>query len=190
MVSVASATSSSPAPGLYLWNEFSGSNSLPGTHCSCVSHFSFRSLCLSLTGSPPTLTLYLPLYTLVSFSPFLLPSSPFSSLLLPLASLFPPLSPLTGSLSSLSLLSFSLSLSFPPFPPPPTPTGALCVQKLCGWQPESTPPHPPTHAQLGRSSHGSETLPSHHPSIHSHSPAISFCYLPAHHWTQCSSRVG
>lgn len=138
--------------------------------------------------SPPTLTLCLPLYTL-SCSPFLLPFSPFSSLLLLQVSLFPLfLLSLVPSPPFPCSLSHSLSVSIFPFllppPPPPAPTGALCVSKLCGWQPEYTAPHPPTHAQLGRSSHGSETLPSHHPGIPSHSPAISFCCPSNHHrWT-------
>ena len=51
-------------------------------------------------------------------------------------------------------------------------------------------PTPQTHAQLGRSSHCSATLPSHHPSIHSHSQAISFCCPLTHHGSQGSSRVG
>lgn len=35
------------------------------------------------------------------------------------------------------------------------------------------------------------TLRSHHPSIHSHSPAIlSLRCPPTHHWAQCSSIVG
>lgn len=52
-------------------------------------------------------------------------------------------------------LTLCLYLSLPPTTP--TPTGALCVLKLRGWQPESTPPHPPTHARLGRSSHNTVT---------------------------------
>lgn len=96
----------------------------------------FLSLCLSL---PPTLILGLPLYTLFSF----LPTSSLSSLPNPfLPFLLPSIPP------------FAHSIAHPPFPvsifpslntpPPPAPTGALCVSRLCGWQPESTPPHPPT----------------------------------------------
>lgn len=155
----------------------------------CTSHISISFPCVSISGMSsqgqalsrhsllqplplllPTLlsVSHLPLptlclYILLSFPPpCFFPLSSLSSVVFSGLSLV--FSSLSFSLFSLSLtLSLCLYLSLPLPPPTPAPTGALCVLKLCGWQPESTPPHPPTHAQLGRSSHSSATLPSHHP---------------------------
>lgn len=142
---------------------------------------------LASPPSPPTLL----------SCPHLLPPAVFSRL----QALPPP-----GSRSSFLCISSPLCFSCPlcltlclyhPSPPPPqpqpqtpTPTGALCVLELRGWQPESAPPHPPTHAQLGRSSHNS--VPSHQPRVHSHSLAIHSLCCPPGSVTcpKCSSRGG
>ena len=98
----------------------------------------------SHTHLPLLCCLPLILYSLSSPPPFF-PSS-LLSLLCPFPDCPPPLSPLWFPLL-LFLLSITLSLCISIFPslhsPLQAPTGALCVPKLCGWQPESTPPHPP-----------------------------------------------
>lgn len=186
------APATPPSPGLssHLWNRVLRVRLSPGHSCSSLS-WSFRSLCLSHTLTSPSYAVAPIRYSL-------------SSSLLPLVSFlllcpFPDSPPRptflhSGSLSSLScsLLSLSLSvylyLSPPPLPPASNRSPLYPEALRVAAEIYSSPP--PTHAQLGRSSHCSATLPSHHPSIHNHSQAISFCCPLTHHGSQGSSRVG
>ena len=146
---------------------------------------------LSHTHLPLLCCLPLILYSLSSPPPFF-PSS-LLSLLCPFPDCPPlPLSPLWFPLLLFLLsITLSLSLSFPPSTLPSKPQQEPFVSRSsAGGSRNLLLPTPQTHAQLGRSSHCSATLPSHHPSIHSHSQAISFCCPLTHHGSQGSSRVG
>lgn len=152
-----------------------------------------------LTHSPPPPMLSPPIrYSLSSPPPF------FPSSLLSLLCPFPdsprpsprpfstlvPSPPFPALYHSLSLsLSVYLYLSLPPLPPKPQ-QEPFVSRSSAGGSRNLLLPTPQTHAQLGRSSHCSATLPSHHPSIHNHSQAISFCCPLTHHGSQGSSRVG